>query len=209
MKRRTLLAAAPALLVSLLSACGARDSATSTAPGATAAQPTSAPQPTIAPQSTAIPQPTIAAAATGPAAPELTGGGEWINSPPLTLEGLRGQVVLVQFWTYGCYNCRNTLGHVQEWWQAYKDKGLVIVGVHTPEFSSERDLSNVQRATEDLGVSWPVILDNDKQIWRAYRNNYWPRFYLVNKQGQIVYDHIGEGAYDETARQIEAALAVE
>jgi thiol-disulfide isomerase/thioredoxin len=137
----------------------------------------------------------------------LVGGGQWFNSDPLTLASLRGKVVLVQFWTFGCYNCRNTLSHVQQWWADYKDKGLVIVGVHTPEFSSESVPENVQQATAELGVTWPVVLDNDKQIWRAYRNHYWPHFYLVDKQGRIVYDHIGEGAYDATARSIEAALA--
>jgi thiol-disulfide isomerase/thioredoxin len=146
---------------------------------------------------------------TGPAAPELIGGGAWINSEPLTLAGLQqqGKVVLIDFWTYGCYNCANTLPYVKQWWEKYKDQGLVIVGIHTPEFDSERVLENVQAAVERQEIGWPVVQDNDYAIWRAYGNRYWPRFYLVDSHGRIVYDHIGEGAYEETERQIQAALA--
>jgi thiol-disulfide isomerase/thioredoxin len=149
------------------------------------------------------------AGSAGPPAPELIGGGAWINSEPLTLAGLQqqGKVVLIDFWTYGCYNCANTLPYVKQWWDRYKDQGLVIVGVHTPEFDSERVLDNVQAAVKRQGVGWPVVQDNDYTIWRAYGNHYWPRFYLIDSRGQIVYDHIGEGAYEETERQIQAALA--
>lgn len=145
----------------------------------------------------------------GPHAPEFQGGGAWINSEPLTLTELTGagKVVLVDFWTYGCYNCKNTLPYVKQWWAKYKDQGLVIVGVHTPEFQSEHLLENVQAAVQSQGIGWPVVQDNDYTIWRAYRNNYWPRFYLIDHRGQIIYDHIGEGAYEETERQIVAALA--
>lgn len=144
---------------------------------------------------------------TGPIAPELTGGGAWINSEPLKLAELKGKVVLVDFWTYGCYNCTNTLPYVKQWWSKYKDQGLVIIGVHTPEFESEKVLENVQQAVQRDQIGWPVVQDNDKQIWGAYGNHYWPRFYLVDHRGRIIYDHIGEGAYDETERQIVAALA--
>ena len=145
----------------------------------------------------------------GPPAPELSGGGAWINSEPLTLASLQqqGKVVLVDFWTYGCYNCANTLPYVKQWWDKYKDQGLVIVGVHTPEFASERVLENVQAAVKRQEIGWPVVQDNDMAIWRAYGNHYWPRFYLVDSRGQIIYDHIGEGAYEETERRIQAALA--
>jgi thiol-disulfide isomerase/thioredoxin len=143
----------------------------------------------------------------GAAAPELEGGGAWINSQPLTLAGLKGKVVLVDFWTYGCYNCTNTLPYVKQWWAKYKDQGLVIVGVHTPEFESEKILENVQSAVQREGIGWPVVQDNDRNIWSAYGNHYWPHFYLVEDRGQIIYDHIGEGAYDETERQIADALA--
>ncbi len=171
-------------------------------------------QPPTAPASTpaAVEPATPGAAAPrpgGPTAPELVGGGAWINSEPLTLADLTGQgkVVLINFWTYGCYNCRNTLPYVKQWWQTYKDQGLVIIGVHTPEFDSEKELENVRAAVQREGIGWPVVQDNDRRIWRAYGNHYWPRFYLVNHRGQIIYDHIGEGAYDETERQIAAALA--
>jgi thiol-disulfide isomerase/thioredoxin len=143
----------------------------------------------------------------GKPAPELVGGGAWLNSPPTSLAELRGKVVLVNFWTLGCINCKNTLPAVRGWWERYKDKGLVIIGVHTPEFAYEADLANVRDAAARLGVTWPVVQDNDMQIWRAYKNNYWPRFYLVDRQGDIIYDHIGEGGYDEMDRQIQAALA--
>ena len=154
-------------------------------------------------------RPIAAPRPSGPAAPELRGGSAWINSEPLTLAelGSQGKVVLIDFWTYGCYNCRNTLPYVKQWWEKYKDQGLVIVGVHTPEFASEHVLENVQGAVEREGIGWPVVQDNKYVIWRAYGNRYWPRFYLVDERGQIIYDHIGEGAYDQTERQIQAALA--
>ena len=154
-----------------------------------------------------IPQDKPAPRPSGPIAPDFVGGGAWINSEPLKLADLKGKVVLVDFWTYGCYNCTNTLPYVKQWWDKYKDEGLVIVGVHTPEFESEKLLENVQKAVRREGIGWPVVQDNDWQIWRAYGNHYWPRFYLVDDRGQIIYDHIGEGAYDETERQIAAALA--
>lgn len=144
---------------------------------------------------------------TGPPAPDFTGGGAWINSEPLALTGLRGKVVLVDFWTYGCYNCKNTLPYIKQWWGKYKDQGLVIVGVHTPEFSYEYVLENVREAVRSDGIEWPVVQDNDYTIWSAYRNHYWPHFYLIDHEGRIIYDHIGEGAYEETERQIAAALA--
>ena len=158
-------------------------------------------------QATPPAKPPAARRPSGPLAPELTGGGAWINSAPLTLASLKGRVVLIDFWTYGCYNCTNTLPYIKQWWSNYKDQGLVIVGVHTPEFASEKVLENVQSAVEREEIGWPVVQDNDMNIWRAYGNHYWPHFYLVDDRGQIIYDHIGEGAYDETERQIQAALA--
>ncbi len=152
--------------------------------------------------------PELPARPSGPIAPDFAGGGAWLNSEPLGLADLRGKVVLVNFWTYGCYNCRNTLPYVKQWWAKYRDQGLVIVGVHTPEFQYEAELENVAEAVRREEIGWPVVQDNEKQIWRAYGNRYWPRFYLVDDRGQIIYDHIGEGAYEETDRQIAAALAV-
>ena len=162
-------------------------------------QPAAAPQAAVAP--TPAPRPS------GPPAPGFEGGGAWINAPPLALERLRGKVVLVDFWTYGCSNCRNTLPALRDWWRKYNDQGLVIVGVHTPEFAHERDLANLRAAVARDGIGWPVVQDNDMRIWRAYGNRYWPRFYLIDHTGRIIYDHIGEGAYDATERQIVAALA--
>jgi thiol-disulfide isomerase/thioredoxin len=184
----------------------------------------SAPAPTLAsPRQTnaalaATSAPAMAAAAatpapkprpSGPAAPGFDGGGAWINSQPLELAklGAQGKIVLVDFWTFGCYNCTNTLPYLKQWWAKYKDQGLVIVGVHTPEFDSERVLENVQNAVKEQEIGWPVVQDNDFAIWRAYGNHYWPHFYLVDERGQIIYDHIGEGAYDQTDAQIAAALA--
>jgi thiol-disulfide isomerase/thioredoxin len=172
-----------------------------------AGQPSASAFPTAAPVPTSAPKPQ--ARPSGPAAPGFEGGGAWINSEPLRLAdlGAQGKVVLVDFWTFGCYNCRNTLPYVKQWWEKYKDQGLVIVGVHTPEFDSERVLANVQDAVKEQGISWPVVQDNDYAIWRAYGNHYWPRFYLVDERGQIIYDHIGEGAYEQTEARIVAALA--
>lgn len=195
----------------LLGACG--QAITTTPPtqpaadSAVASQATTppAPEPTAMPEPTAIPEPTPQPQP----APELVGGGAWVNSEPLTLAGLQaeGKVTLVNFWTYTCYNCQNTLPYVRQWWDKYKDQGLVIVGVHTPEFDSEKKLENVQAAVQREEIGWPVVQDNDYTIWRAYHNRYWPRFYLIDHHGNIIYDHIGEGAYDETERHIQAALA--
>ncbi len=158
-----------------------------------------------APTAAPAPKPRLS----GPAAPGFDGGGAWVNSEPLDLAklGVQGKVVLVDFWTFGCYNCTNTLPYVKQWWTKYKDQGLVIVGVHTPEFDSERVLANVQDAVKSQGIGWPVVQDNDYTIWKAYGNHYWPHFYLVDERGQIIYDHIGEGSYDQTDAQIAAALA--
>lgn len=140
-------------------------------------------------------------------APEFKGIDKWLNSAPLTIEGLRGKVVLVDFWTYTCINCIRTLPHVVKWHQAYKDKGLVVVGVHTPEYAFERKTSNVQDALTRFGITFPVAQDNRYDTWDAYGNRYWPAFYLINKQGRIVYTHFGEGKYAETDAAIRRLLA--
>lgn len=140
-------------------------------------------------------------------APEFKGIDKWLNSAPLTIEGLRGKVVLVDFWTYTCINCIRTLPHVVKWHQAYKDKGLVVVGVHTPEYAFERKTSNVQDALKRFGITFPVAQDNRYDTWDAYSNRYWPAFYLINKQGRIVYTHFGEGKYAETEAAIRRLLA--
>lgn len=140
------------------------------------------------------------------AAPEFTGIEQWLNSPPLTLAGLRGQVVLVDFWTYSCINCIRTLPHVNGWAEKYKEAGLVVVGVHTPEFGFERSTANVKAAVARLGVKHPVAQDNRYATWKAYNNRYWPAHYLVDKRGRIQYVHFGEGDYARTEGVIHALL---
>ncbi len=128
--------------------------------------------------------------------------GRWINSEPLELAELRGKVVLIDFWTYSCINCIRTLPHLTGWHEKYAGKGLVIIGVHTPEFEFEKDYNNVVDAAKQFGIEYPIVQDNDFKTWRAYGNNYWPRKYLIDKDGSIRYDHIGEGAYQETEQAI-------
>ena len=144
--------------------------------------------------------------ATAPA-PAFLNNDTWINSPPLTLEELRGQVVLVEFWTYACVNCLNHLPYVQEWHEKYKDQGLVVVGVHTPEFAFERSTKNVQDAVKRLKIKHAVAQDNSYATWRSFGTQYWPAIYLIDKQGKIVYSHFGEGRYRETEKKIQALLA--
>lgn len=141
-----------------------------------------------------------------PLAPEIIGIHSWINSEPLTLAKLRGQVVLVDFWTYSCINCLRTLPYLRQWHEKYKDLGLVIVGVHSPEFNFEKNLENVQKAVTDNEVKWPVGLDNDMSTWRNYRNRFWPAKYLVDAEGRIRYTHFGEGKYEETEAKIQELL---
>ncbi len=136
------------------------------------------------------------------AAPEFTGLSNWQNSGPLTIASLRGKVVMVNFWTYGCVNCVNTLPHVKQLYAKYKDKGLVIVGIHTPEFPFERSASNVQAALKRHGITYPVAQDNNSATWSAYSNQYWPAQYIVDQSGRIVYSHAGEGAYEEIDRTV-------
>jgi thiol-disulfide isomerase/thioredoxin len=149
-------------------------------------------------------------------APGFEKGGEWINSDPLILTELIGpdsqrddvKAVLVDFWTYSCINCQRTIPYLKSWWDKYQDKGLMIIGVHTPEFEFEKDKQNVISATNKYGVTWPVVQDNDYGIWSDYKNRYWPRKYLINQDGKIVYDHIGEGAYEETEKRIQEILGI-
>ncbi|HET9323963.1 MAG TPA: cytochrome c biogenesis protein DipZ [Gaiellaceae bacterium] len=141
-----------------------------------------------------------------PVAPEFDGISEWINSGPLTLAGLRGKVVLIDFWTYSCVNCLRTLPHLRAWDQAYRGDGLRIVGVHAPEFAFERELENVKKAVRKQRIRYPVALDNDFVTWTAYANEYWPAKYLIDRTGRVRYVHFGEGDYDETERMIRRFL---
>jgi thiol-disulfide isomerase/thioredoxin len=131
---------------------------------------------------------------------------EWVNSPPLTAEGLRGKVVLVQFWTYSCINWIRTLPYVRAWNQKYRDEGLVVIGVHAPEFEFERQLAKVRWAAENFGVDYPVAVDNDFAIWRAFGNRYWPALYLIDGQGRVRHRHFGEGDYEQSERIIQELL---
>ena len=141
-----------------------------------------------------------------PKAPDFAGIEKWINSEPLKMEQLKGKVVLVDFWTYTCINCIRTLPYLKEWDKKYRDDGLVIVGVHTPEFEFEKKYENVANAVNDYSIKYPVAQDNDYATWRAYQNRYWPHKFLIDIDGFIRYDHIGEGNYDETEKIIQSLL---
>ena len=144
--------------------------------------------------------------AEGPVAPELAGIKAWINAEPMKLSDLRGRVVLVDFWTYTCVNCIRTFPYLKLWHAKYVDDGLVIVGVHTPEFDFEKKPENVRKAVKEYGLGWPVVLDNDYATWQAYKNRYWPAKYLIDKDGVIRYTHFGEGRYAETESKIRELL---
>jgi thiol-disulfide isomerase/thioredoxin len=138
--------------------------------------------------------------------PSLSGATEWLNSAPLTPDSLRGKVVLVDFWTYTCVNWLRTFPYVRAWAEKYKDQGLVVIGVHTPEFPFEYDLDNVRREIADLKVDYPVATDNNYAVWNAFNNNYWPALYLIDAQGQIRYHQFGEGNYDQSETMIQQLL---
>jgi thiol-disulfide isomerase/thioredoxin len=138
---------------------------------------------------------------------EIIPGGKFINSDPFTLKSLVGKkVILVDFWTYSCINCQRTIPYLNAWYEKYKDQGLVIVGVHTPEFGFEKDYTNVVQGVKDLGIKYPVVQDNNRDTWNAYQNRYWPHEYLIDIDGFVVHDKIGEGGYDESEREIQKAL---
>src|SRR5215204_4967428 len=150
-----------------------------------------------------------------PAASDMHGEGQlaslrsataWLNSPALTAAGMRGKVVLIDVWTYTCINWLRTLPYVRAWFEKYKAQGLVVIGVHAPEFPFEHDLGNVRRAVKDMRVEYPVAVDNDFSIWRAFDNQYWPALYLLDGEGRIRYRHFGEGEYDKTEQNIQRLL---
>jgi thiol-disulfide isomerase/thioredoxin len=143
---------------------------------------------------------------TGADAPDFQGIVDWENSSPLTLSGLRGKVVLVDFWTYSCINCQNTFPYLRRWFQAYKDQGLVIVGVHSPEFEFEKNVANIRQAIKHYDVTWPVAVDSKMATWNAYGNQYWPAEYFVDKAGKVRHSHFGEGEYDKTEKVIRGLL---
>ena len=140
----------------------------------------------------------------GNAAPDVTF--TKLDGQQVALKDLRGKVVMVNFWTYGCYNCVNTLPHVTELYAKYRDRGFVVVGIHTPEFPFERSASNVQAALKRHGITYPVAQDNDSKTWNAYSNQYWPAQYIIDQNGKIVFQHAGEGRYDEIDRTVAKLL---
>jgi thiol-disulfide isomerase/thioredoxin len=139
--------------------------------------------------------------------PSLGSATEWLNSPPLTASGLRGKVVLVDVWTYTCINWLRTLPYVRAWAEKYKNQGLVVIGVHAPEFAFEKNIDNVRRAAKDMRVDYPIAVDSDHAIWRALKNEYWPALYLVDAQGRIRHHQFGEGEYEKSERIIQQLLA--
>jgi thiol-disulfide isomerase/thioredoxin len=139
--------------------------------------------------------------------PSLDGATTWLNSPPLTPDGLRGKVVAVDFWTYTCINWLRTLPYIRAWAERYRDHGLVVIGVHTPEFPFEHDIENVRRAAQEMRVEYPVAVDNEYAVWDAFNNHYWPALYLVDVQGRIRHHQFGEGDYEEAERNIQQLLA--
>ena len=140
-------------------------------------------------------------------APDLSKISGYINTNPIKISDLKGKVVLIDFWTYSCINCIRTIPYLNAWYEKYADKGLVIVGIHTPEFEFEKNYDNVKAAVEKFGIKYPVVQDNDKGTWEAYQNRYWPHKYIVDDEGYIRYDHIGEGGYADTEKVIQSLLA--
>ena len=139
--------------------------------------------------------------------PALTGGTQWINSAPITRASLDGRVTLIEIWTFGCYNCLNALPHIKETAARYKAAGLVTIGVHAPEFDREKVAANVERRVRELGVEFPVVMDNDFAIWRSFNNRFWPSVYIVDKKGRIRFHHDGEGRYDDIDAAVRSLLA--
>lgn len=164
------------------------------------------PRVSTAPENRQVAQtPTVESPVLGQA-PELVGD-TWLNTDaPLTLASLKGKVVLLEMWTFGCVNCRNTLPALKDWHARFAERGLVVIGNHYPEFGYEADLDNLKQAVADLGISYPIVQDNTGDNFRAYRANYWPTIYLIDGQGRLRYVHIGEGAYEETEQVINALL---
>ncbi|MBY0354173.1 MAG: cytochrome c biogenesis protein DipZ [Rickettsiales bacterium] len=142
-------------------------------------------------------------------APEFVGIQSWLNSNPLTMESLKGKVVLIDFWTYSCINCVRTLPYITRWDRTYRDKGLVVIGVHAPEFEFEKDVDNVRNALTAHGIEYPVAIDNRLDTWTAFQNRYWPAHYLINQQGEVVYTHFGEGQYAQTENNIRFLLGLD
>ena len=165
-------------------------------------------QPTVSSNPTTSVDSVAAAPSGSKQLPAFQGMAQWLNSAPLTTDDLKGSVVLIQFWTFACINCQRTLPYITRWHGQYAAQGLKVIGIHTPEFAFERDVNNVKRALQQHGITYPVPIDNEFKTWNAYANEYWPHLFLADRQSNIRYDHIGEGAYDTTERTIQQLLAV-
>jgi thiol-disulfide isomerase/thioredoxin len=182
----------------------------------TAAAPAAAPTPAADPArpgaaapASAAAKPAVTLPVLSPSAPEVVAPTGWINTPALTPADLKGKVVLYEFWTFGCFNCKNVLPHVKAWHARYAKDGLITLSIHTPEFDFEGKVENIQKFVTENDITYPIALDPDRDIWRAFSNHYWPNMYLHDQQGQRRYEHIGEGAYDETEDAIRALLGVD
>jgi thiol-disulfide isomerase/thioredoxin len=160
----------------------------------------------VAPQAGSAGQTTLRSLPKKGKAPEWDNS-TWLNSEKFSLNSLQGKVVLVEFWTFGCYNCQNVMPSLKGWYEDYKDRGFEIIAMHAPEFDYEKKLENVQQAIKDRGLKYPVAIDNDFTTWNKFGVRAWPTLYLLDKQGYIRYNHIGEGAYDQTRAAIETLLA--
>ena len=181
-------------------------SAATLVPGCQKISTSTAPSLTSSKTSSTAPKEAAVNLSKGKSLPEFQDISEWLNGSPLTVADLVGSVVLIQFWTFACINCQRTLPYIVKWHQEYAEQGLKVVGVHTPEFAFERDASNVKKALQQHQITYPVPLDNDFKTWKAYDNGYWPQLYLADRQGIVRYNHIGEGAYDETEQTIRQLL---
>ena len=164
------------------------------------------PTATTLPTSAATKPETATLAAAVKPLPDFQGIQQWLNSDPLTIDDLKGNVVLIQFWTFACINCQRTLPYIVKWNSKYAAQGLRVVGIHTPEFAFEREPNNIKRALKQHQITYPVPIDNEYKTWKAYSNEYWPHLFLADRRGLMRYDHIGEGAYDTTEQTIEQLL---
>ena len=151
--------------------------------------------------------PALAVKASGRQIPEISGIETWLNSSPIKLSEQKGQVILLQFWTFGCINCQRTLPSIIKWHRDYASQGLSVVSIHTPELASERSINNVKRAVQQRGITYPVAIDSNFTTWKAFDNQYWPHLFLADRQGVLRYDHIGEGAYEQTEQKIRELLS--
>lgn len=164
----------------------------------------------IAPNTVASPliTPALAAKSAGRQIPEIQGIETWLNSAPIKLSEQKGKVILLQFWTFGCINCQRALPSVIKWHRDYASQGLLVVSIHAPELAFERSINNVKKAVQQRGIIYPVAIDNNFTTWKAFNNQYWPHLFLADRQGVLRYDHIGEGAYDQTEKKIRELLAL-